>query len=561
MRGTPGRLLDANALNDLMGDAVAVNLDWAGAGNGRLNFALAALDPVPLRRMLPALQSMDLEVLEEQAGTWTRPDGRVCHIYHLLLQPGPDVIAALAQPQDEHRRPHPRDISGDMGGAGRLDGFNALILRASLNWRQVTVLRSCSRYLRQLPLPYGQTRIQRVLLDNPAAARALLDLFEARFDRTEQPADSPHRVARITRGRAASRRRDRSRAAHRRRPDPALVATYLDQCHPAQSTVHSSSMPSRSGRPIWFTSSTRNPSTSCRSPVRFPKSSCTHHNSKACISASGWWLAAGLRWSDRHDDYRTEVLGLVKAQAVKNAMIVPVGAKGVFVVKARPAAGESPRAVVCGATGSSSPRCSTSWTRPPLRVPRIGRGFGGVVCHDGPDPYLVVAADKGTATFSDSANAVALATGATGWVTRSLPERSAGYDHKAMGITARGAWVSGDTHLAELGIDSDSDEFSAVGIGDMSGDVSAMECCCVPASRLVAAFDHRHIFVDPQLSTPCRPAGTGNGCSSYRSRRGIDYDRLLDQPRAGACGSRTAKPLPSRRRCAPHSASTTTRPG
>ncbi|WP_236734771.1 NAD-glutamate dehydrogenase domain-containing protein, partial [Mycolicibacterium peregrinum] len=192
----PSRLLEAKALNDLTGDAVEVNLDWTDA-DGRLNFALAALEPVPLRRMLPALQSMDLEVLEEQAGTWARPDGRVCHVYHLLLQPGPDVVEAVAQPRDDTVDRIRETFRAMWAGRVESDGFNALLLRAALSWRQVTVLRSYSRYLRQLPMPYGQTRIQRVLLDNPAATRALLDLFEARFDRTEQPADSPHRISRI----------------------------------------------------------------------------------------------------------------------------------------------------------------------------------------------------------------------------------------------------------------------------------------------------------------------------------------------------------------------------
>nr|WP_235676834.1 NAD-glutamate dehydrogenase domain-containing protein [Mycolicibacterium porcinum] len=493
----PSRLLSAEALNDLMGDAVEVNLGWAGDTDGRLNFALAALDPVPLRRMLPALQSMDLEVLEEQADTWTRPDGRVCHVYHLLLQPGSDVVEALLQPQDDTADRIRETFQAMWAGRVESDGFNALLLRAALSWRQVTVLRSYSRYLRQLPLPYGQTRIQRVLLDNPAATRALLDLFEARFDRTEQPADSPHRIARIAEAeqRVAAEidqvlhiDADRILRAYHNlinatvrtnafAPDALTVwAPYLVHKLDAQS-IDELPQP----RPL------------SEIFVYSPEFEGLHLR-------FGLVARGGLRWSDRHDDYRTEVLGLVKAQAVKNAMIVPVGAKGVFVVKARTAAGESPRvqglrsyrqfiAALLDVVDKTAP--SDSGDRP---------RFGGVVCHDGPDPYLVVAADKGTATFSDSANAVALDRGY--WMGDAFASGgSAGYDHKAMGITARGAWVSGDTHLAELGIDSTTDEFSAVGIGDMSGDVFGNGMLLRPGLRLVAAFDHRHIFVDPQPDT------------------------------------------------------------
>lgn len=493
----PSRLLAAAALNDLMGDAVEVNLDWTGSADGRLNFALAALDPVPLRRMLPALQSMDLEVLEEQAGTWTRPDGRVCHVYHLLLQPGPDVVDAVAQPQDDTVDRIRETFRAMWAGRVESDGFNALLLRAALSWRQVTVLRSYSRYLRQLPLPYGQTRIQRVLLDNPAATRALLDLFEARFDRTEQPADSPHRIARI----AEAEQRVATEIDHVLHIDAdRILRTYHNLIN---ATVRTNAF-APDALTVWapYLVHKFDAQSIDELPQPRPLSEIFVYSPEfeGLHLRFGLVARGGLRWSDRHDDYRTEVLGLVKAQAVKNAMIVPVGAKGVFVVKARPKADQSPRvqglrsyrqfiAALLDVVDKTAP--SDSEDRP---------RFGGVVCHDGPDPYLVVAADKGTATFSDSANAVALDRGY--WMGDAFASGgSAGYDHKAMGITARGAWVSGDTHLAELGIDSATDEFTAVGVGDMSGDVFGNGMLLHPGLQLVAAFDHRHIFVDPQPDT------------------------------------------------------------
>lgn len=530
----PGRLLEITALDDLAGDAVAVNLDWAGTEDGRLTFALAALEPVPLRRMLPALQSMDLEVLEEQAGTWTRPDGRICHVYHLLLQPGPDVVDALAEQQDGTIDRIRETFQAMWAGRVESDGFNALLLRAALSWRQVTVLRSYSRYLRQLPLPYGQTRIQRVLLDNPEATRALLDLFEARFDRTEQPAESPHRIARIAEAeqrvaaeidqvlhidadrilRAYHNLIDATVRTNAFAPDALTVwAPYLVHKLDAQA-IDELPQP----RPL------------SEIFVYSPQFEGLHLR-------FGLVARGGLRWSDRHDDYRTEVLGLVKAQAVKNAMIVPAGAKGVFVVKARPTAGESPRVqglrsyrqfiaalldVVDKTASDDRPR------------------FGGVVCHDGPDPYLVVAADKGTATFSDSANAVALDRGY--WMGDAFASGgSAGYDHKAMGITARGAWVSGDTHLAELGIDSASDEFTAVGVGDMSGDVFGNGMLLRPGLRLVAAFDHRHIFIDPRPDTvPARKER--QRLFEMPQSSWDDYDRSAISP-GGGVWPRTAKTI------------------
>lgn len=535
----PSRLLEATALNDLMGDAVAVNLDWAESAEGRLNFALAALEPVPLRRMLPALQSMDLEVLEEQAGTWTRPDGRLCHVYHLLLQPGPDAADALAAPQDGTTDRIRETFLAMWSGRIESDGFNALLLRAAVSWRQVTVLRSYSRYLRQLPLPYGQARIQRVLLDNPQAARALLGLFEARFDQTEQPADSPHRTARIA-------------EAEQR------VATEIDQVlnidadrilrayhNLINATVRTNAF-APDALTVWapYLVHKLDAQSVDELPQPRPLSEIFVYSPEfeGVHLRFGLVARGGLRWSDRHDDYRTEVLGLVKAQAVKNAMIVPAGAKGVFVVKARPVAGESPRvqglrsyrqfiAALLDVVDKNADSGSGSDQRP---------RFGGVVCHDGPDPYLVVAADKGTATFSDSANAVALDRGY--WMGDAFASGgSAGYDHKAMGITARGAWVSGDSHLAQLGIDSESDEFTAVGVGDMSGDVFGNGMLLRPGLRLVAAFDHRHIFVDPQPDT-ARARKERRRLFELPQSSWDDYDRASISP-GGGVWPRTAKTI------------------
>lgn len=488
----PERLIDAEQLDALVGDAIAVGLEQAH-DDGRLRFALAALEPVPLRRMLPALQSMDLEVLQEQAGSWTRADGRVCHVYHLVLQAGSDAADELARHDAATETRICETFQAIWAGRAESDGFNALILRAALDWRQVCVLRSYSRYLRQLPLPYGQSRIQRVLLDNPVATRALMALFEARFARTEQPADSPHRVARVA-------------AAEQ------VVATEIDQVLHidadrilrAYRCLVDATVRTNAFAPDALSVTTPYLVHKMRArdidelPQPRPLSEIFVYSPEfeGVHMRFGLVARGGLRWSDRHDDYRTEVLGLVKAQAVKNAMIVPAGAKGVFVVKA-------PASLDGDAMRTPGLRCYQQFIAALLDVvdnttETDGRPrFGGVVSHDGPDPYLVVAADKGTATFSDSANAVALKRGY--WLGDAFASGgSAGCDHKAMAITARGAWVSGDSHLAELGIDSRTDTFTAVGIGDMSGDVFGNGMLLRRGLTLIAAFDHRHIFVDPR---------------------------------------------------------------
>ena len=251
----------------------------------------------------------------------------------------------------------------------------------------------------------------------------------------------------------------------------------------------------------------------------------------------------GLRWSDRREDFRTEVLGLVKAQMVKNTVIVPVGAKGGFVPQQLPSrpptAGPGwPRAPP--ATSCSSTPCSASPTT--SSTARSCRP-SGVLRYDDDDPYLVVAADKGTATFSDLANEVSVGRGF--WLGDAFASGgSSGYDHKAMGITARGAWESVKRHFAELGLDPATDEFTCVGIGDMAGDVFGNGMLLSDRMRLVAAFNHVHIFLDPDArpgrllrrAAPAvraarldlgrlRPVGAVHRWRGVPARRQVDPDR------------------------------------
>src|SRR3954466_6392341 len=252
----------------------------------------------------------------------------------------------------------------------------------------------------------------------------------------------------------------------------------------------------------------------------------------------------GLRWSDRREDLRTEILGLVKAQMVKNTVIVPTGAKGGFVVKNPPAADQAPPTrdavlaegqacykLFVGALLSLTDNLVEGKVVPPEKVVR----------HDGDDTYLVVAADKGTATFSDLANEVALERGF--WLGDAFASGgSVGYDHKAMGITARGAWESVTRHFRKLGVDVQKEDFTVVGVGDMSGDVFGNGMLLSGHIRLIGAFDHRHVFVDP----------TPEAAASYAERRRLfglprsswaDYDPALISP-GGGVWPRSAKSVP-----------------
>ncbi len=237
---------------------------------------------------------------------------------------------------------------------------------------------------------------------------------------------------------------------------------------------------------------------------------------EGCHLRGGKVARGGIRWSDRKEDFRTEILGLMKAQMVKNAVIVPVGSKGGFVVKRPPEGGREAlmaEVVACYRTLMSGLLDLTDTIEGDAVVPPPE-----IVRHDGDDPYLVVAADKGTATFSDIANGVALEYGF--WLGDAFASGgSVGYDHKAMGITARGAWEAVKRHFREIGTDIQTTGFTCVGIGDMSGDVFGNGMLLSPHTQLIAAFDHRQIFIDPH-PTRRRVGPSASASSTCRARAG-----------------------------------------
>ena len=462
-----------------------------------LRFTLYVADEtVTLGRILPVLQSLGVDVVDERPYRMPRSDGIDCWVYDFGLCLPEDMEPGVLESDPTLAQRLTDAFTVAWRGVVETDRFNQLVLRAGATWRQVVLLRAYAKYLQQTEFPYSQYNIESVLLGAPHTASLLVELFEARFDPDTASAEREREIVDELTGTIASvtaLATDRIlrglfsliRATLRtnfyvgggigdEHPDGRAFALKFDPREIAE-------LP--------------DPRPAFEVFVYAPDVEGVHMR-------FGPVARGGLRWSDRREDFRTEVLGLVKAQAVKNAVIVPVGAKGGFVVKHDPRRtgdAEADRRAV----RERGERCYRSFIAgllditdnldaarneavPPQRVVR----------HDGDDPYLVVAADKGTASFSDIANSIAAKYDY--WLGDAFASGgSAGYDHKAMGITARGAWESVRRHFRELGSDPQTDDFTVAGIGDMSGDVFGNGMLLSRHIKLVAAFDHRHIFLDP----------------------------------------------------------------
>ncbi len=501
---------------------------------GDTRFALYLADsPVTLTTVLPVLQHLDVEVLDEHPAEFRRPDGRRCWLYDFGLRPAGEQST---EPSADAAARFSDAFSAAWRGDAESDRFSALVLRAGLHWREAAVLRAYSRYARQLGGLFSLQYTANVLVAHPDVARALVGLFRARFDPASESSGSGTRIGTD----------EREKQVEAARTDVvALIdeVTGLDADRILRGLL---AMMDGTLRTNWFRqrpffSFKLDPAAIPDVPAPRPRFEIFVYSPQAegVHLRFGPVARGGLRYSDRQQDYRTEILGLVKAQAVKNAVIVPVGAKGGFVVRTPAPDAEQVRA------------CYTTFVSGLLDVTDnlVHRADGGtetvpppdVVRHDGDDSYLVVAADKGTATFSDLANSIAAQYGF--WLGDAFASGgSVGYDHKAMGITARGAWESVKRHFSELGVDTQAEEFTVVGVGDMSGDVFGNGMLLSEHIRLVAAFDHRHVFVDPTPDT----------ATSFAERRRMfelprstwdDYDRSLISA-GGGVWPRTAKSVP-----------------
>ena len=471
-----------------------------------------------LSQLLPMLQSMGVVVLEERPFTVTRPDGLSVWIYQFKITPLPTIQLPQPGPEREATAQRFADaVTAIWEDRVEIDRFNELVMRADLTWQQVVLLRSYAKYLRQAGFPYSQSHIESVVNENPRTARALVALFEALFD--PDPSGSP-------------KSRDAQAAAAAVANDiDALVSLDTDRVLRAfasliQATLRTNYFVKQRGsaRSQNVLSLKLDAQLIEELPLPRPKFEIFVYSPRVegVHLRFGYVARGGLRWSDRREDFRTEILGLVKAQAVKNAVIVPVGAKGGFVVKQPPLLNGDAAAdrdairnegIACYKlfiSGLLDITDNVDHTTHEVSAP------AEVVRRDGDDAYLVVAADKGTATFSDIANDVAKSYGF--WLGDAFASGgSVGYDHKAMGITAKGAWEAVKRHFREMGVDTQTEDFTVVGIGDMSGDVFGNGMLLSRHIRLLAAFDHRHIFLDPDPD----PA------ASWQERR-----RMFDLPRS-----------------------------
>jgi glutamate dehydrogenase len=516
------------------------------------------LSPITLSDILPQLQHMGLEVLDEHPYEF---GGDPFWIYDFGIR-GTKHPATAAEAETA-RAGFESALTALWHGQTEDDEFNGLVLDAELTWRQVVVLRAYARYLRQAGIQFSQNYLQRVLRANPAITRLLVRLFESRFDPTLQ-AGAEERCTAITEelrsalDEVVSLDHDRILRSYLALIEATLRTNYFQQSlrggRPSEGAAGLSGLSDEEestgfGGPEASAGNTAPYLVLKLAPARVPLVPAPRPKYEIWVYSPrleavhlrfGAVARGGLRWSERPEDFRTEVLGLVKAQEVKNSVIVPSGAKGGFVCKRLPDPADrdafQAEVLACYRTFISAMLDVTDNIVGDAVVPP-----SGVVRLDGDDPYLVVAADKGTATFSDVANAIADRYGY--WLGDAFASGgSEGYDHKKMGITARGAWESVRWHFAALRLNPDTDDFTAVGIGDMSGDVFGNGMLLSRHLKLVAAFDHRHVFLDPDPD----PA------ASFAERQRLfdlprssweDYDRALISA-GGGVWPRSAKSVP-----------------
>ena len=485
--------------------------------------------PILLSDVLPLLENMGVRISDERPYEIKPADGPPVWIYDFGLRhdEGAEFQA------DDVREMFQDAFARAWRGESENDGFNRLVLSARLTAREITILRAIAKYLRQAGSTFSQAYMEDALSEHPDIARGVVELFRLRLD----PARFEDTDAKA---RALERKLDGAIDAVESLDEDRILRGFLRVVRAVLRTNYFQT--DAAGQAKAYLSLKLDPDLVPDLPEPRPMFEVFVYSPRVeAVHLRGGRVArGGIRWSDRREDFRTEVLGLMKAQTVKNAVIVPVGAKGGFVVKRPPAGGD--RAALL----EEVVECYRTFMRGLLDVTDTITGGTvvpppDVVRHDEDDPYLVVAADKGTATFSDIANAIAIEYGF--WLGDAFASGgSAGYDHKQMAITARGAWESVKRHFRELGTDVETTDFTVVGIGDMSGDVFGNGMLLSRHIRLVGAFDHRHVFLDP----------SPDAAASFTERERLfrlpgsswaDYDPALISP-GGGVFPRTAKTVP-----------------
>ncbi len=474
---------------------------------------------------LPYMENSGLRVLAEVPYRVYASGQRALWVHDFVVAP----VHAVELDAERQRANFEESFTRIWNGEAENDSFNRLILSANLSWRQVVVLRAYSRYLKQIGNPFSESYVTETLLNNVGMTVKLIEYFELMFD----PA-----------AKATAKQRNLLLTQMEGMLDSVSSLdedTILRRCLNAISSTLRTNYykDDAQGKPLSYMSFKIDAAKILNMPEPRPQYEIFVYSTRTeAVHLRGGKVArGGLRWSDRREDFRTEVLGLVKAQMVKNAVIVPVGSKGGFVCKQSPPDGSSAQ--------DEAIYCYQTFIRGMLDITDniIGANIvppERVVRYDEDDPYLVVAADKGTATFSDIANA--LSQEYAFWLGDAFASGgSIGYDHKGMGITARGAWESVKRHFREQGADIQTEDFTVIGIGDMSGDVFGNGMLLSQHIRLVGAFNHIEIFLDPNP----------DAAVSWEERKRLfdlagltwkDYDRNLIS-KGGGVYERSAKAI------------------
>ncbi|HEX3860071.1 MAG TPA: NAD-glutamate dehydrogenase [Stellaceae bacterium] len=474
-------------------------------------------EPVILSDTLPILENLGLRIIAEEPFRIDTTDGRTVWVHEFTI--GDGAVPAPLSPAT--RICFEEALVAVWAGAIENDGFNRLVLAAGLSARQTTILRLYCKVQRQAGSTFSQNYMEDTLARHPAIARRLVQLFEIRFDLAGAEATSQATLAEI-------QAIDHMLDAVESLDEDRILRAYLTLILKSVRTNYYQTLPSGEPKPALAVKLASHDIDLLPLPRPLYEIYVYSPRTEGVHMRAGKVARGGIRWSDRKEDFRTEILGLMKAQTVKNAVIVPVGSKGGFVLKQPPIPGSPAYRETFAAEGIE---CYKILIRGLLDVtdniatPENGESGEGahaiipppsVIRYDADDPYLVVAADKGTATFSDTANEISQVYGF--WLGDAFASGgSAGYDHKEMGITSRGAWELVKRHFRELGRDIQTSDFTVVGVGDMSGDVFGNGMLRSRHTRLLAAFNHLHIFVDP----------TPDAAHAY-----IERERLFHRPRS-----------------------------
>ena len=479
---------------------------------------------IPLSDVLPVLENMGVRIMGGRPQKIQTTGGDVYRILEFEIA----RVDGLPFDYDRHGREFETTFIRCWHGDIENDGFNQLTLFSGLDWHRVSLFRAYFKYLKQIRLRYSRTYIIDALLSNPGLVTAISDLFTEQFDpeKDREGVEKIHAEVKSQLDTVGTLDEER------------ILRALLDVMDATLRTNYFQPGENHSQKP--YISLKLKSATIPRIPQPAPEFEIFVYSPRVeGVHLRGGPIArGGLRWSERPEDFRTEVLGLVKAQRVKNAVIVPVGSKGGFVARQLPDHGREEiqkEVIACYQifiSGLLDVTDNLAGTRiiPPDHVVRL----------DGDDPYLVVAADKGTATFSDIANSISEQRGF--WLGDAFASGgSAGYDHKKMGITARGAWESVKRHFRERGKDIQSEPFTVVGIGDMGGDVFGNGMLLSKQIKLIAAFNHLHVFIDPNPDPLVSHAERQRLFDLPRSSW-TDYDPKLISP-GGGIFSRDAKSI------------------